>query len=131
VSKSTAAKKARRKRRIAARNERWLPADVQADVAAVGLIANQIVGRGWEFDREYSTENFITWYYPPSGAEFDDESVEPVTRIWVTDPAQPHVILVGSNDVTHGDYVFTVDELVARLDAIEAYRAGDPRPTFD
>jgi hypothetical protein len=130
VSKSTAAKKARRKRRIAARNDRWLPDDLQADVEGVALIANQIVGRGWEFDGEFSTENFITWYYPPSGAEFADESVEPVTRIWVTDPAQPHVILVGSSDVAKGDFTFSVDELVARLDVIEAYRSGDPQPNF-
>jgi len=129
VSKSTAAKKARRKRRITARNDRWLPDDVQADVEGVARIANQIVGRGWEFDREFSTESFITWYYPPSGAELEDESVEPVTRIWITDPAEPHVILVGSSEAGR-DYTFGVDDLVARLDVIEAYRFGDPQPTF-
>ncbi|MDT7756385.1 MAG: hypothetical protein QOH27_2283 [Mycobacterium sp.] len=129
MSKSTAAKKARRKRRITARNDRWLPDDVQADVEGVALIANQIVGRGWEFDREFSTESFITWYYPPSGAELEDESIEPVTRIWITDPAEPHVILVGSSEAGR-DYTFSVDDLVARLDVIEAYRFGDPQPTF-
>jgi hypothetical protein len=129
VSKSTAAKKARRKRRITARNDRWLPDDVQADVEGVARIANQIVGRGWEFDREFSTESFITWYYPPSGAELEDESIEPVTRIWITDPAEPHVILVGSSEAGR-DYTFNVDDLVARLDVIEAYRFGDPQPTF-
>jgi len=129
VSKSTAAKKARRKRRITARNDRWLPDDVQADVEGVARIANQIVGRGWEFDGEFSTESFISWYYPPSGAELEDESVEPVTRIWTTDPAEPHVILVGSSEAGR-DYTFSVDDLVARLDVIEAYRFGDPEPTF-
>jgi len=129
VSKSTAAKKARRKRRITARNDRWLPDDVQADVEGVARIANQIVGRGWEFDGEFSTESFISWYYPPSGAELEDESVEPVTRIWITDPAEPHVILVGSSEAGR-DYTFSVDDLVARLDVIEAYRFGDPEPTF-
>jgi hypothetical protein len=129
VSKSTAAKKARRKRRISAKNDRWLPDDVQADVKAVGLIANQIVGRGWEFDQEFSSEKFITWYYPPSAAEVSDESVEPVSRIWVTDAAEPHVILVGASEVG-ADYTFTVDDLVARLDVIEAYRIGDPPPNF-
>jgi hypothetical protein len=129
VSKSTAAKKARRKRRISAKNDRWLPDDVQADVKAVGLIANQIVGRGWEFDQEFSSEKFITWYYPPSAAEVSDEAVEPVSRIWVTDPAEPHVILVGASEVG-ADYAFTVDDLVARLDVIEAYRIGDPPPNF-
>ena len=129
MSKSTAAKKARRKRRITARNDRWLPDDVQADVEGVARIANQIVGRGWEFDGEFSTESFISWYYPPSGAELEDESVEPVTRIWITDPAEPHVILVGSSEAGR-DYTFSVDDLVARLDVIEAYRFGDPEPTF-
>ena len=129
MSKSTAAKKARRKRRITARNDRWLPDEVQADVEGVARIANQIVGRGWEFDGEFSTESFITWYYPPSGAELEDESVEPVTRIWITDPAEPHVILVGSSEAGR-DYTFSVDDLVARLDVIEAYRFGDPEPTF-
>jgi hypothetical protein len=129
VSKSTAAKKARRKRRISGRNDRWLPDDVQADVEGVALIANQIVGRGWEFDREYSNEKFITWYYPPSGAEVEDEAVEPVTRIWITDPAQPHVILVGSSEVGR-DYTFSVADLMARLDVIEAYRIGEVEPNF-
>ena len=129
MSKSTAAKKARRKRRISGKNDRWLPDDVQADIKGVELIANQIVGRGWEFDQEFSNEKFITWYYPPSAAEVSDESVEPVSRIWITDPAEPHVILVGSSEVG-ADYTFTVDDLVARLDVIEAYRIGDPEPNF-
>ena len=130
MSKTSAAKKARRKRRLAARNDRWLPADIQADVEGVAQIANQIIPRGWEFDRDFSTEDFITWYYPPSGIEVDDddETTEAVTRIWVSDPAEPHVILVGSSVETPTDYRFTVEELFARLEELEAYRAGDPLP---
>jgi hypothetical protein len=101
---------------------------VQADVEGVALIANEIIARGWEFDREFSTENFITWFYPPSGVEVDDESTEPVTRIWLSDPEEPHVILVGSGEADGVDYQFTVEELLARLDEIEAYRIGDPMP---
>ena len=130
MSKGSAAKKARRKRRLAARNDRWLPADVQADIEGVAQIANQIIPRGWEFDRDFSTEDFITWYYPPSGIEVDDddETTEAVTRIWVSDPAEPHVILVGSSVEAPTDYTFTVEELFARLEELEAYRAGEPLP---
>jgi hypothetical protein len=130
VSKASAAKRARRKRRLVARNERWLPDEVQADVEGVALIAGEIIARGWEFDREFSTENFITWFYPPSGVEVDDESVEPVTRIWLSEPDEPHVILVGSGEAD-GDYQFTVEQLFARLDEIEAYRIGNPLPAVN
>lgn len=130
MSKTSAAKRARRKRRLVARNERWLPDEVHADVEGVALIASEIIARGWEFDREFSTENFITWFYPPSGVEVDDESVEPVTRIWLSEPDEPHVILVGSGEAD-GDYLFTVEQLFARLDEIEAYRIGNPLPAVN
>jgi hypothetical protein len=127
VSKASAAKKARRKRRLVARNERWLPADVHADVEGVAAIANQIIPRGWEFDRDFSAEDYLTWYYPPSAIEVDDddEITEAVTRIWVSDPEEPHVILVGAGG---GDVVLTVEKLFERLPLIEAYRAGDAEP---
>lgn len=128
MSRSGAAKKARRKKRQVARNDRWLPADVHADVETVAEISSEIVPRGWEFDREYSTGEFLTWFYPPSGAEVADESIEPVTRIWLSDPTQPHVILVGSGETDGVDYQFTIEELFARLDEIEAFRIGDPLP---
>lgn len=131
MSKTTAAKKARRKRRQSARNDRWLPEDMQATIEGVEFIAKQINSRGWEFDREFSTDQFITWYYPPSGVEDADESAEPVTRIWVTDPARPHVLLVGTTpESEHVEYVFTVEQLLAHLDTIEAYRLGDPQPAL-
>jgi hypothetical protein len=139
VSKDSAAKKARRKKRLAARNDGWLPAEVHADVRAVARIASEIIPRGWEFDREYSTEEFVTWFYPPSGLDdeqaLEDESVEPVTRIWLTDPLEPHVLLVGTaeGDGVEGggvEYQFAAEELFSRLDAIEAYRLGDPAPSF-
>jgi hypothetical protein len=127
VSKASAAKKARRKRRLTTRNDRWLPDDFHADIRGVAHIANQITPRGWEFDREFSTDDFITWYYPPSAIDVDDddEVTEAVTRIWVSDPDQPHVILVGGDVI---DVALTVDELFERLNVIEAYRAGDAEP---
>lgn len=129
MSKDRAAKKARRKRRLSARNDGWLPEDVHADVRGVTRIAHEIIPRGWEFDREFPTDEIVTWFYPPSGTVIDDESVEPVTRIWLTDPQEPHVILVGSGEGA-GDIALSVEQLLARLDAIESHRLGEPQPTF-
>jgi len=123
VSRSSAAKKARRKKRLGARNDAWLPADVHADIKAVGRIADEIVPRGWQFDADFSTDEFVTWYYPPSADEELDESLEPVTRIWLTDPEEPHVILVGSGE-DDVDVAVSVEDLFARLDEFEAHRAG-------
>ncbi|OPX06519.1 hypothetical protein [Mycobacterium sp. AT1] len=124
MSRATAAKKARRKKRAVARNDRWLPDELHAEIKGVARIANEIIPRGWEFDHDFSTDDFVTWYYSPSAVEDDeDESVEPVTRIWLTDPDEPHVILVGSGE-DDGDVALTVDELLARLDEFEAHRAG-------
>ena len=124
MSRASAAKKARRKKRAVARNDRWLPDEMHAEIKGVARIANEIIPRGWEFDHDFSTDDFVTWYYPPSAVEDDeDESVEPVTRIWLTDPDEPHVILVGSGG-DDGDMALTVDDLFARLDEFEAHRAG-------
>jgi len=122
VSRASAAKKARRKKRAVARNDRWLPDEMHAEIKGVARIANEIIPRGWEFDHDFSTDDFVTWYYPPSAVEDDeDESVEPVTRIWLTDPDEPHVILVGSGE-DDGDVALTVEELFARLDEFEGHR---------
>lgn len=129
MSRASAAKKSRRKRRLSARNEAWLPSDVHANIKGVARIADEIVPRGWEFDRDFSTDEFVTWYYEPSGTELDDESAEPVTRIWLTDPQTPHVILVGSG-ADADDVALTVEALFARLPEIEAYRPGQPIPEF-
>jgi len=133
MSRSSSAKKARRKKRVGARNDSWLPDGLHAEIKGVARIANEIIPRGWEFDRDYSTDDFVTWYYPPSAVEESDgddgsadEAAEPVTRIWLTDPQQPHVILVGSNEVDGDgeDTALAVEELFARLDEIEAHRSG-------
>ncbi|MCV7421064.1 hypothetical protein H7K45_10985 [Mycobacterium yunnanensis] len=123
MSRSSAAKKARRKKRLGARNDAWLPDDVHADIKGVARIADEIVPRGWEFDADFSTDEFVTWYYAPSATDELDESLEPVTRIWLTDPEEPHVILVGSGE-GDAEVVLTVEELFARLDEFEAHRAG-------
>ena len=123
MSRASAAKKARRKKRAVARNDRWLPDEMHAEIKGVARIANEIIPRGWEFDHDFSTDDFVTWYYPPSAVDELDEELEPVTRIWLTDPDEPHVILVGSGE-DDGDVALTVDELFARLDEFEGHRAG-------
>jgi hypothetical protein len=133
MSKSSAAKRARRKRRVATRNDRWLPPDVHADLSGVTGLDETLTARGWEFDEDFSTDEFLSWFYPPSGIEVppeikDDEAIEPVTRVWLTDPAQPHVILVGSSEADGVDYQFAIADLAGSLDDIEAFRAGDPLP---
>lgn len=130
MSKSSAAKRARRKKRLTTRNDRWLPADVHADLSGVTGLDETLTGRGWEFDEEFSSGEFLSWFYPPSGIEVPsgDDSIEPVTRVWLTDPEVPHVILVGSSDADGVDYQFTVGDLQDSLDDIEAFRAGDPLP---
>ena len=45
MSKQTAAKKARRKKRQTTRNANWLPDEVHAEVEAVGRIAGEILPR--------------------------------------------------------------------------------------
>lgn len=129
MSKSSAAKKARRKKRITSRNDGWLTEAQHAEIKGVARIANEIIPRGWEFDHEMSSERLLTWYYPESGAEPDDEAVEPVTRIWLDDPDAPHVLLVGSSD-GDPDVVLTVEQLLARLPEIEAHRLGARPPNL-
>ena len=126
MSKSKADKLARRKKRLASRNERWLSPDAHAEVEGVALIANTIIPRGWIFDAESSTGDVISWYYPPSHVEVDDDAVESVTRIWLSDPAEPHVLLAGSSEDDGTDLTFGVDELFARIAAIESHRAQLP-----
>ena len=117
---------------MSSRNDGWLPAEVHADLSGVTAIAELLTGRGWEFDDEFSSGEFLSWFYPPSGidhsSETDDESIEPVTRVWLTDPTQPHVILVGTSETDGVDYLFTADDLEEGLDEVEAFRAGDPLP---
>ena len=124
------AKKARRSKRRAKRDANWIPEPVLGgivdDVELVeGLeeFDTQTTGRGWAFDDDQSDEEFVIWYYPPSGAEVGD-GFEPVTTIWmhVTENAEfVHVVLVG----TAGDLRMTPDEFFERIDELEAYRSGD------
>jgi hypothetical protein len=123
-------KKARRNKRRAKRDANWIP-DAVLDgivddaelVEDLESFDSRITERGWTFDDEQSDEEFVIWFYPPSGAEVG-EGVEPVTTVWmhVTENAEyVHLIRVG----TATDQSMTPDEFFERIDAIEAYRSGD------
>ena len=130
MSRKTEAKRARRDKRRATRDANWIPdAVLEEMVDGLELVEGlesfdaRIVERGWTFDDDQSDEEFVIWFYPPSGTEVG-EGFEPVTTTWmhVTENAElVHVILVG----TAGDQQMTPDEFFARIDAIEAYRSGD------
>lgn len=126
MSKSSQAKKARRRKRQAARGPRWQPG-AETDLE---ILDRELTSSGWEFDVEFSTDEMATWYYPPSGIDTEDETVETVTRIWLTAEEEWHVILVGSGE-DGVDFVFSAESLLDNLEAIEAYRAGDALPDFE
>jgi len=136
VSRRSKAKQARRKKRQATQNVRWIPDTVldglsdDIELAAVlEKFDERISERGWVFDEELSDEESALWYFIPSTAQVpDDGEVVPVTTIAMTsdDADVVHVVFVGGAD----DYQFDLEELFEHLDVIEGYRVGDPAPTF-
>jgi hypothetical protein len=130
LSRRSEAKRARRDKRRATRDANWIPdAVLEEMVGGIELVEGlesfdaRIIERGWAFDDDQSDEEFVIWFYPPSGAAVG-EGVEPVTTIWmhVTENAEiVHVILVGTAD----DRQMTPDDFFEKIDAIEAYRSGD------
>jgi hypothetical protein len=138
VSRQSEGKKARRRKRQAARESGWLPDNVldelvstQATIATdLEAFDQRIAERGWTFDEDESDEDFVIWYYEPSGAEVAGDEVAPVTTIWMSadeDAEVVHLMFVGTTD----DSEFTPDEFFEHVDAIEAYRLGDPPPASD
>jgi hypothetical protein len=137
VSRKSQAKQARRKKRQATQNARWIPEtvldgiseDIELAAALEGL-DERITERGWVFDEELSDEESALWYFIPSTAEVpDDGKVVPVTTIAMTpdDGGEvAHVVFVGTAE----DYQFDLEELFENIEVIEAYRLGDPAPTF-
>lgn len=136
MSRKSQAKQARRKKRQAAQNSRWIPDTVldglshDVELAAVlEQLDERITERGWVFDEELSDEESALWYFIPSTAEVpEDGDVVPVTTIAMTseDAEVVHVVFVGTAD----DYQFGLDELFENLDVIEGYRMGNPIPQF-
>ena len=108
-------------------------------MAAVSKFEDWITERGWTFDLEFSTRGLASWYYEPSATEFDDENYEVVTRVWFTvgeyrDEDFPNLlsaVLVGAGGENDGAlYTVTPDQFIAQIEAIEAYRPGDPAPVL-
>jgi hypothetical protein len=136
VSRKSQAKQARRKKRQAVQNSRWIPETVleglsdDIELAAVlERLDERITERGWVFDDELSDDESALWYFIPSTAEVpDDLDVVPVTTIAMTsdDADVVHVVFVGTAD----DYQFGLEELFENLDVIEGYRTGNPIPQF-
>ncbi|OBA89555.1 hypothetical protein A5662_23915 [Mycobacteriaceae bacterium 1482268.1] len=132
MSRQSEKKKARRRKRQNARDQRRLIGEILHDLLTVEGVDEVLTDRGWEFDVDNSTDDLATWYFAPSGIEVDDDTVESVTRIWLRAEEEDewHVIFVGS-DVSAIDYIFSAESLLENLDTIEAYRRGDPAPDFE
>jgi hypothetical protein len=135
MSKDSAAKKSRRRKRRAARDSRLVPQEVVDQLVDVpdGIVADlavfdeRITARGWTFDEEESNDDYAVWFYEPSGAEVSDGIT--VTSLWLDaaeDGAIVRVVFVGSVE----RYEFTHEELFGALDVIEGYRAGAALPRF-
>ncbi|MGE2726500.1 hypothetical protein [Mycolicibacterium pulveris] len=137
MSRRTDAKKARRRKRRAARDARWVPDSVMAamsdDIELAAVLEQfdqRISERGWVFDDEASDDESALWCYPPSQADVGADDIVDMTTIVLTAADGTdviHVVFVGTAD----DYQFGFEELFESLDVIEAYRHGDPRPQFD
>ena len=137
MSRRTEAKKSRRNKRRATRDATWVPDNVMEDlVATQAAIATdleafdqRITERSWTFDEDESDEDFVFWFYQPSGTDVDGDEAAPVTTIWMSadeDAEIVHLMLAGTADSSE----FTPEEFFGHVDAIEAYRSGDPAPKF-
>ena len=145
MSRQSDAKKARRRKRQAARDSSWiaapafeeLPADDSTDAIgdAVAGIDEWITARGWLLDLE-NAQDLVSWVYPPSAAEFDDEDREPVTRIWITAAEDDDEVVLEFGAVLVGaggddeSYVLDPDTLAEGVSALEGYRLGSLKPEF-
>lgn len=146
MSRTSDAKKARRRKRQAARSARQMPAGLEQDLAevasAVAEVNSWLIGRGWLMDEDQSTDDLLTWVYPPSAAEFGDvvsirSGYEPFTRLWLTldEDDDALVLEFGAALVGAGSgqdpHLIDPERLAEQIDALEAYRMGLPQPSFD
>ncbi|OYN78653.1 hypothetical protein [Mycolicibacterium sphagni] len=146
MSRNSDAKKARRKKRQATRDVRWIPDEVKDNLDDVDVQLAQAVetfdewltARGWTFDAEFSTETLISWFYEPSAAAVVDEGREPVTRIWITAagedddfPERVMAVLVGTGGEDDGKlYAVEPETLLAHIETVETYRPGNAVPVL-
>ena len=150
MSRKSDAKKSRRKKRQAGRDARWIPDQVMDSLfgdetedgtdeleQAVETFNEWVTSRGWTFDTDFTGAGLASWYFGPSATEFDDERLEPVTRIWfklVGDdddfPNTVSAVLVGTGEETGGIYAVEPEVLLEHIEAIETYRAGEAVPVL-
>ena len=153
MSRNSAAKKARRKKRQVNRDARWIPPlDLESEPVDVDPLAVDegssellaaaeefdawILSRGWTYDEDNSVDGVATWVYEPSAAEFDDdEEAEPVTRVWIAVvgdeddfPISVNAALVGAGDDGLGVYRVSPPVLIGGIGQIEAHRHGMVAP---
>jgi len=115
------------------------PSEVDDElVAAATRFDEWLTGRGWTFDTEFSAEGLASWFYGPSATEFDEENLEPVTRIWFTIvgadddfPDRVGAVLVGAGADDRAVYSVSPDAIFDHIDAIEAYRPGGRLPVLN
>lgn len=150
MSRDSQAKKARRRKRQAARDAAWLPAPVFEDVLtadaehdeigeAIAAVDEWLAGRGWVLDSENAADHLVSWVYPPSAAEFDDDDSESVTRIWIVVEEDDEELelafgaaLVGAGPADdEGLLLLDPETLPEDIGALESYRAGQPVPVLD
>lgn len=146
MSRKSDAKKARRRKRQAAGQASWIPAPVFEQILAdddrldgideaVADIDEWMTQRNWVLDTD-NTE-VISWFYPASAMQFDDEDVEQVTRVWIAldEDDDELVIEFGALLVGFGaddePYVLDPDRLEGHIAELEAYRPGLPRPVLN
>ena len=108
--------------------------DVVELVQAATVFDEWITVRGWTFDTDFSLEGLASWIYPPSVTEFDDDAMEPATRVWFTTsgdeddfPEQVGFALVGAageDDIRR----VSPDALIEHIAELENYRDGDATP---
>lgn len=134
MSRRSEQKKARRKKRRAVRDDGWIPARVAEQLEIAAELEDfdvRLTERGWEFSEDVDDETGAAWYWPPSAADVDDEDEVVNVTVVMLSPQDggeiAHVVFVGTLE----DYQFNLAELFDHLDAIEAYRLGDPMPSFE
>lgn len=134
MSRRTDAKKARRQKRRAVRDARWIPDGVLDEVVDNLELADVlerfdelVTQRGWTLDDENSDERGAAWVYEPLASATDDG---PPTTIWISAEDNGEFVYLLLAGTTEG-YRFEPDAFLEHLDAIEAYRDGDPPPEFD
>ena len=88
----------------------------------------KLTDRGWVFPED--DEAGVLWIWPDSAADVDHDAGTADATVIMLSPEDDgqiaHVVFVGDD----ADYQFNLEELFEHIEAIEAYRIGDPIPAF-